>query len=111
MTKEKQLTIIQNKINELYDLLDEYMKGATEEEKQAIPLYKDFKGNKGLTNLLWNFNLVYADWIDREDFQNNFGVKPEYIDAVINGLNDELDLFTDIETINDIIKEVENENE
>lgn len=113
MTKQEQLEIIQNKINELYNLIDEYMQGATEEEKQAIPLYKDFKGNKGLTNLLWNFNLVYADWIDREDFQYRYEVKPKNIDDVIKKLNEELILFDDSTmcVINDIIKEVEEENE
>ena len=113
MTKQKQLETIQNKINELYDLLEDYIKGATEEEKQAIPLYKDFKGNKGLTNLFWNFNLVYSDWIDREDFQYKYGVKPENIDDVINKLNDELNLFDDSTmcVIDDIINEVETENE
>ena len=111
--KHCQLETIKNKINELYDLLDEYMKGATEEEKQAIPLYKDCKGNKGLTNLLSNFNLVYSDWIDREDFQYKYGVKPENIDNVINKLNDELNLFDDstMSVIYDIINETEERDE
>ena len=111
--KHCQLETIQNKINELYDLLDEYMKGATEEEKQAIPLYKDCKGNKGLASLLWNFNLVYSDWIDREDFQYEYDVEPKNIDDVINKLNDELNLFDDSAmcAIAEIINEVETENE
>lgn len=111
--KHCQLETIKQKINELDSLLAEYMKEATEEEKQAIPLYKDFKGNKGLTSLLWNFNLVYSDWIDREDFQYKYNVKPENIDDVINKLNDELVLFDDSAmcVIDDIIKEVEEENE
>ena len=111
--KTQQLETIQKKINELYDLLEDYMKGATEEEKQAIPLYKSVGGNKGLTSLLYDFNLVYFDWIDREDFQNKFDVKPEYIDEVINQLDEELNIFDDSSwcVINDIIKEVETENE
>lgn len=111
--KHCQLETIKQRINELYDLLDEYIKGATEEEKQAIPLYKDCKGNKGLTSLLWNFNLVYSDWIDRETFQNNYNVKPKNIDDVINKLNDVLILFDDSTmcVIEDVIKEVEEENE
>lgn len=113
MTKQKQLETIQNKINELYDFLEDYMKGATEEEKQAIPLYKDCNGNKGLAYLLWNFNLVYFDWIDREDFQNRYEVKPENIDNVINKLNDELVLFDDstISVIYDVINETEKKGE
>ena len=111
--KHWQLETIQNKINELYDLIENYIKDATEEEKQAIPLYKDFRENKGLTSLLWNFNLVYSDWIDREDFQYKYNVKPENIDDVINKLNDELNLFDDSTmcAIDDIINEVEEENE
>ena len=110
--KHCQLETIKQKINELYDLIEDYMKGATEEEKQAIPLYKDCKGNKGLTNLSWNFNLIYSDWIDRETFQYRYNVKPEYIDDVINKLDEELDLFYDSAiVINDIINEVETENE
>lgn len=111
--KHWQLETIKQKINELYDLLDEYMKGATEEEKQAIPLYKDFKGNKGLASLLRDFNLVYSDWIDRESLQNYYNVKPKNIDAVINKLDDELNLFSDdaVDSIvYDIINEVEEEN-
>lgn len=107
--KHCRLETIKNKINELYNLLEEYMKGATEEEKQAIPLYKDCNGNKGLTSLLWNFNLVYSDWIDREDFQYKYNVKPDNIDDVINKLNDELNLFDDSTmcVIDDIINETE----
>lgn len=113
MTKEKQLEKIQNKINELYDLLENYMKDATEEEKQAIPLYKSVGGDKGLTSLLYDFNLVYFDWIDREDFQNRLDVKTSNIDDVINQLDEELNIFDDSSwcAINDIIKEVETENE
>lgn len=108
--KHCQLETIQNKINELYDLIYNYMKGATEEEKQAIPLYKDCNGNKGLTSLLLNFNLIYFDWIDREDFQYKYNVKPKNIDNVINKLNDELNLFDDSTmcVIDEIINE-ENE--
>ena len=112
MTREKQLKKIQNRINELYDLIKNYMKGATEEEIQAIPLYS-YGINKGLTSLLWTFNLVYTDWIDRETLQNFYGVKPKYIDEVITELDDDVDLFDDSTrcVIYDVINEVENRNE
>lgn len=110
--KHCQLEKIKQKINKLYKLIEDYVDGATEEEKQAIPLYRDCKGNKGLVDLLRGFKLVYLDWIDREDFQYRYNVKPEYIDEVMNRLDDNCWVYEITESvIEDVINEIETENE
>ena len=87
--KHCQLETIKKKINELDSLLSEYMQGATEEEKQAIPLVSWGK-EKGILSLITKNNLSWVDFVSREDFTEVFKVQEKYIDDVIEDLNEEI---------------------
>lgn len=87
--KHCQLETIKKRINELDSLLAEYMKDATEEEKQAIPLFHEEK-QTGLIGLIRDYGLAHIEWISREDFETIFEIERGKIDDIIEKLDESI---------------------